>query len=184
MNAVSRPDSAPLVLVGLGFTLAITSITASAVNAVPTRLEGMASGATSQLRDFGFMLGPAIVGAVALSQAASAFRTALATAPLPPGAAAAAGQIAAQGGPLAVNSLPPGSPPAAAAGLAFQALGDGYASGFVICAVAALLSSLLAALVLHGRPKGDTALTTDPAAADSPAGEANPAGEAAMAEEG
>jgi hypothetical protein len=30
----------------------------------------MASGTTSQLRDFGFTLGPAIIGAVALSQAA------------------------------------------------------------------------------------------------------------------
>jgi len=148
----------PLVLVGLGFTLAISSVTASAVNAVPAHLEGMASGATSQLRDFGFMLGPAIVGAVALSQAANAFRTALTTAPLPPGAAAAAGQIAAEGGPLAVNSLPPDSPPGAAAGLAFQALGDGYATGFLICAAAAILSGLLAALVLRGRSKDDPAL--------------------------
>jgi len=160
----------PLVLVGLGITLALSSITASAVNAVPARLEGMASGATSQLRDFGFMLGPAVVGAVALSQAANAFRTALAAAPLPPDAIAAAGQIAAQGGPLAVNSLPPGSPPGAAAGLAFQALGDGYATGFLICGAAALLSSLLAAFVLRGRSKAEVAL------------EADQAGESAMAE--
>jgi hypothetical protein len=37
-------------------------------------LAGMASGTTNMLRDFGFTLGPAVIGAVALSQAAAAMR--------------------------------------------------------------------------------------------------------------
>jgi MFS family permease len=160
----------PLALVGLGFTLAISSVTASAVNTVPEHLQGMASGTTSQLRDFGFMLGPAIIGAVALSQAARHFQAALAASPLPDGLKAAAGQIAAEGGPLAVNSLPPDAPPAAAGPLAFAGLGDGYSTGFVICAAAALFSSLLAVLVLRGRPQVVTAVESGPAETPSMAG--------------
>jgi MFS family permease len=141
----------PLVLIGIGFTLAISSITAAAVSTVPMRLAGMASATTSQLRDFGFALGPAVIAAVALSRASAGFGSALASSHLPEGLKAAVGQIAAAGGPLAVNSLPPHSPPAAAAPLALQALGHGYAIGFVVCACAAILSGLLSALVLRGR---------------------------------
>ncbi|MFC1439795.1 MFS transporter [Streptacidiphilus sp. N1-10] len=141
---------APLILIGLGFTLAVSSITATAVNTVPISLAGMASGVTSQLRDFGATLGPALIGAVALSRAATGFNSALAGSPLPIGVKAAVGQIATAGGPLAVNSLPPQSPPGAAAPLALHALGDGYSTGFLVCGAAALLSCLLAGLVLHG----------------------------------
>jgi Na+/melibiose symporter-like transporter len=65
------PNIPGLALVGFGFAFAISSVTAVAVNTVPEGLEGMASGTTSLLRDFGFTLGPAIIGAVALSRAAS-----------------------------------------------------------------------------------------------------------------
>ncbi|MFJ2833254.1 MFS transporter [Streptomyces sp. NPDC087263] len=144
----------PLILVGMGFTLAVSSITATAVNTVPVRLAGMASATTSQLRDLGFTLGPAVIGAIALSRAASEFGNSLATSPLPEGVKAAAGQVAAAGGPLAVNSLPPQSPPGGAVPLALDALGHGYSVGFVVCACAALVSCLLAGLVLRGgRPK-------------------------------
>ncbi|MFD4530229.1 hypothetical protein ACFWP7_41270 [Streptomyces sp. NPDC058470] len=121
---------------------------------VPVRLAGMASATTSQLRDLGFTLGPALIGAIALSRAASEFGNSLATSPLPEGVKAAAGQVAAAGGPLAVNSLPPQSPPGGAVPLALDALGHGYSVGFVVCACAALVSCLLAGLVLRGgRPK-------------------------------
>ena len=73
----------PLSLVGIGFALTVSSITATAVNTVPIHLAGMASGVTSLLRDFGFTLGPAVIGAVALSRAATGFNTALAASPLP-----------------------------------------------------------------------------------------------------
>ena len=52
----------PLLVIGAGFKLAVTSITVVAVNSVPTSKAGMASGATSMLRDGGLTLGPAIVG--------------------------------------------------------------------------------------------------------------------------
>ena len=61
----------PLLVVGAGFKIAVTAITVVAVNSVPTSKAGMASGATSMLRDFGLTLGPAIVAAIGLTTAAS-----------------------------------------------------------------------------------------------------------------
>ncbi len=71
----------PLLVVGAGFKLSVTSITVVAVNSVPTPKAGMASGATSMLRDFGLTLGPAIVGAIALTNAANAISAKIAACP-------------------------------------------------------------------------------------------------------
>jgi MFS family permease len=158
----------PLVLVGIGFTCAVTSITAVAVNTVPIHYAGMASASTSLLRDFGFTLGPAIVGAVALSKAASLFGADLAASALPGPVKAAAGQVAQAGGPLAVNSVPPTSPPGQAASLAVDALGQGYSLGYLVCAGAALVSALLAVVALHGG-RGDTVTTEESLAEDTAA---------------
>jgi MFS family permease len=70
-NLSLAPIVAPLVIAGIGFALAVSSVTAVAVNAMPNHLAGIASGSTNMLRDFGFTLGPAVIGAVALSQAAA-----------------------------------------------------------------------------------------------------------------
>jgi MFS family permease len=140
----------PLGLVGIGFAFAVCSITASAVNTVPPHLTGMASATTSLLRDFGFTLGPALVGAIALGRAAIGFGAALPGAGLPTAQVAAAQQTAAAGGPLAVNGLPPGTPGSAAHDLAFNALGNGYSIGYLVCGICALVAAILAILVLHG----------------------------------
>ena len=141
----------PLGLVGIGFAFAVCSITASAVNTVPAHFTGMASATTSLLRDFGFTLGPALVGAIALGRAAVGFGSALPGSGLPAAQIAAAQQVAAAGGPLAVNGLPPGAPGSAAHQLAFTALGHGYSIGFLVCGICALIAAVLAILVLHGR---------------------------------
>ncbi len=140
----------PLGLVGIGFALAVNAVTATTVNTVPINLAGMASGTTSLLRDFGFTLGPAVIGAVALSRAGDAFGTHLARAGLPADQAAAAAGAAREGGPLAVNGIPPGKPGSAAHEIATVALGHGYAIGYVCCAVAALVAAALTTLVLRG----------------------------------
>ncbi|MDX6363889.1 MAG: hypothetical protein QOC85_2899, partial [Streptomyces sp.] len=140
----------PLGLVGVGFAFTVSSITATAVNTVPTSLEGMASATTNQLRDFGFTLGPAVIGAIALSQAAARFDTALTHSALPAASKSAAHAVASAGGPLAVNSVPAASPPGAAVPLAEQALGHGYSLGYLVCGCAALAACLLVALVLRG----------------------------------
>ncbi len=145
----------PLLLVGIGFGLTVTSISAVAVNTVPTRLAGMASGATSMLRDFGFTLGPAVISAVALSTAAAGFAQRLHASGLPAATKAAATAVAHKGGPLAVNSVPPSSPPGAAAPLAVQALGQGYSLGYLVSGIAALAACVLTAAVLRSARQDD-----------------------------
>jgi hypothetical protein len=71
----------PLGLPGIGFAFTVSSISATGVNTLPLPLAGMAGAATNLLRDFGFTLGPAVIGAVALSQAASRVTASLATSP-------------------------------------------------------------------------------------------------------
>ncbi|MFI7338984.1 MFS transporter [Streptomyces sp. NPDC050085] len=145
----------PLGLVGTGFALTVSSITATAVNTVPVPLAGMASASTNLLRDFGFTLGPAVIGAVALSQAASRITDALPGSSLPAASKAAAHEVLHEGGPLALNSVPANSPPGAARSFALDALGHGYALGFVVCGCAALFAALLVLVALrpHAAPE-------------------------------
>ena len=142
----------PLGLVGLGFAVTVSSITATAVNTVPLHLAGMASATTNLLRDFGFTLGPAVIGAVALSRAADSFSGALHGSALPPALKGAGGAILTQGGPLAVNGASAADPKLTALHpLALDALGQGYSVGFVVCGSAALFCALLALAALRSR---------------------------------
>ncbi|WNM33625.1 MFS transporter [Streptomyces sp. Li-HN-5-11] len=140
----------PIGLVGAGFAFTVSSITATAVNTVPVHYAGMASASTSLLRDFGFTLGPAIIGAIALSRAANEFSAKLATSNLSGDVKGAAAAVLKEGGPLAVNSVPPTSPPGQASSLAFEALGNGYAVGYIVCGVAAVVCCLLSVVALRG----------------------------------
>ena len=174
-NLSLAPVIVPFILAGAGFALAVSAVTAVAVNTVPNHLAGMASGSTNMLRDFGFTLGPAIVGAVALSQAAAritgtvagspslraalaAFNAAPAHVPAAqrPSVAAAVGAV--NSGPLGANAVPatvpgPGGKPVPFNPLhdvAFQALSHAYSIGYLICGIAALAAALLALVALRG----------------------------------
>ncbi len=169
------PIIAPLVLVGVGFAFALSGVTAVAVNTVPNHLAGMASGTTSQLRDFGFTLGPAVVGAIALSQAAAQLHAKIAASPALQKAVAAFNQApahvpaaqrasvsaavhAVSSGPLGANAVPatvPGPhgkpmPFNPLKEIAFHALGHAYSIGYVVCGAAALVAALIALTVLRG----------------------------------
>ena len=169
------PVIPPLVLIGVGFAFALSGVTAVAVNTVPNHLAGMASGTTSQLRDFGFTLGPAVIGAVALSRAASemhskitssaALQKALAAFNQAPAHVSAAEQAkvhaavgAVNSGPLGANAVPATVPGPHGAALpfnplkhvAFHALDHAYSLGYVVCGVAALVAAVLAAAALGG----------------------------------
>ncbi len=175
-NLSLAPVIIPFILAGAGFALAVSSVTAVAVNTVPNHLAGMASGATNMLRDFGFTLGPAIVGAVALSQAAAriastlagsaplraavaAFNAAPAPVPAPPRPSGAAAVGAVNSGPLGTNAVPASVPgPGGKAvpfnplqDVAFHALSHAYAVGYVICGAAALAAAVLALAFVRGR---------------------------------
>lgn len=163
----------PLLVIGAGFKLAVTSITVVAVNSVPTDKAGMASGATSMLRDFGLALGPAIVGTIALGNAAAAISSKVAANPtlqksldsfyaapqhVPAehreSVEAAVGAV--KSGPLGANGVPaqiPGPdgqmmPFNPLKDVAFHALSHGYAIGYLVTAGAALLAAVIAAVML------------------------------------
>ena len=143
----------PLVLIGVGFAFALSGVTAVAVNTVPNHLAGMASGTTSQLRDFGFTLGPAVIGAIALSKAAADIQAKLAGTPalqsaLDGFAKSAPPPVvgAVESGPLGANAIP-GNP---LKDVAFTALDHAYSLGYVVCGIAALVAAVLAAAALGG----------------------------------
>jgi MFS family permease len=136
-----------LVLNGIGFGLMVSALTAAAVNAVPLGLAGMASATSSMMRDLGQTLGPAIIGTVALSQAAPLALAGLNGAGLAPAQSAAAQGVLAGGGPLALGSAPLGPQVAA---VARDALAQGYDVGLVVTAVSCLVGALVAAVFLRG----------------------------------
>jgi hypothetical protein len=148
----------PLLVVGAGFKIAVTAITVVAVNSVPTSKAGMASGATSMVRDFGLTLGPAIVAAIALTTAASEISAKIAgSSSLQKAVDAfnASSQVppplkgAVNSGPLGANAIP--NPPNPLKDVAFHALSHGYGLAYLVCGVSALLAALIAALMLGGR---------------------------------
>jgi hypothetical protein len=176
----------PLLVVGAGFKLSVTSITVVAVNSVPTSKAGMASGATSMLRDFGLTLGPAIVGAIALTNAANAISAKVASTPalqtalngfygapahVPAAekATVSAAVGAVKSGPLGANAVPaqvPGPdgklmPFNPLHDTAFHALSHAYAIGYLVCGVSALVAALLAATLLGGQKQRDVFLEAD-----------------------
>ncbi|WP_078849654.1 MFS transporter [Streptomyces sp. NRRL F-5126] len=150
---------APDLLIGVGFALTVSSVTAVALGSVPLKLAGMASATTNMLRDLGFVLGPVIVTAVAFSGAGRAFAAHLSGAHLPADQLAAARGVAESGGTIAVNGLPAGTPGAAAHGVALEALGSGFSTAFLVCGVAAAVAAALTAfgmLGLHARKPTET----------------------------
>ena len=167
----------PLLIVGSGFKLAVTSITAVSVNSVPTDKAGMASGMTSMLRDFGLTMGPAIVGAIALTHAANEISAKVAASPAltkalaafnaAPAHVPAEQREAVEGAVHAVNSGPIGANGVPATvtlpngqtqpfnplkDTAFHALSNAYAIGFLVCGIAALVAAVIAGVLLGGRP--------------------------------
>ncbi|WP_217558679.1 MFS transporter [Streptomyces sp. GbtcB6] len=138
-----------LVLNGVSFILLISGLTAAMVNAVPVELAGMASGTAGLVRDLGQTMGPAVIGTVALSQAAPLLTGGLASANLPPDQLAPAEAILHEGGPIAVATAQLGP---RVHEIATDALANGYADGLVVTASAAAVAAVVAALFL--RTKG------------------------------
>ncbi|GAB3175444.1 MFS transporter [Streptomyces incanus] len=164
------PFVLPAGLIGIGFALSVSSITAVALNSVPGRLAGMASATTNMLRDLGFALGPVVVSAVALSHAGKVFSSNLAGADLPPDQLGAATEIGQAAGPIAVNSLPPGAPGSAAHSVALDALGSGFGIAFVVCGIAAVVAAVVTVVGMAG-VRAPQELDTEHAAAKTPSGQ-------------
>jgi hypothetical protein len=180
----------PLLVIGAGFKLSVTAITVVAVNSVPTDKAGMASGATSMLRDGGLTLGPAIVAAIALTAAANSINAKIASSaqlqsalnkffalpqhvPADQRASVEAAVGAVKSGPLGQNGVPaqvPGPdgkpiPFNPLKDVALHALSHGYAIGYLVCGIAALVAGLIAATALRGQRHRDVFI--DPAMVDA-----------------
>lgn len=175
-NFSLAPVIPAFIVIGLGFGLALSALSMVAVSTPPTHLAGMASGTTNMLRDFGFTLGPAVIGAIALGQAANqihqrlagsaalrqamaAFVSAPAHVPAAQRAAVEGAVHAVQSGPLGANAVPatiaqPGGgvmPFNPLKAVAFEALGHSYALGFVLSGAAALLAAALTLIGMRAR---------------------------------
>jgi MFS family permease len=154
------PVIAPYILIGIGFALAVSALTAVLVDTVPIHQEGMASAAANALRDFGFTLGPAVIGAITLSRAAAEIHSKVATIPGLSRALAAFNASAAHNpalkaavgavnsGPLGANAVP--DPPNPLKNVAFDALGNANSIGYLVCGIAALAAALLVVLAVRG----------------------------------
>jgi hypothetical protein len=152
-DAALPPLIVPMGLVGVGFSFAVSAVTATVVETVPHSLAGMASATTSMLRDFGFTLGPAVIGAIATARAVSVLSSGLASSGLPAAAAGKAHGILAGGGPVAVLHA---DTDAGVAPLAVKALGDAYGLGFTVSGLAALACCAVTVLLLRS-PERSTA---------------------------
>ncbi|MFJ6651452.1 MFS transporter [Microbacterium sp. NPDC091313] len=145
--------AAPILLLGIGFIVMFTSLTAAAVNSVRHEHIGMASGATSLVRETGQTLGPAVVAAVAIGSAAATTARELNSGAVPDAAAAVANQVFAEGGPLAVANadLPP-EIHALVAPIATSALENGFDLGLLVLAAVSVLAALIVLVVMrHSR---------------------------------
>ena len=175
----------PLIVAGAGVAFVLSAVTAVVMNTVPHHLSGMAAGWASLLRDFGFTLGPAVVGAVALSRAAHqisdkvaadpALQQALATFNASAASAPDAQRQAVEGAIAAVNSGPLGAngvpstiplpdgktmPFNPLKDTAFHALGNAYSLGYLLVGLCALAAALVTMAVIGGR-RTDTSATAE-----------------------
>jgi MFS family permease len=173
------PLIAPLVVAGAGVAFVLSAVTAVVINTVPHNLAGMAAGWTSLLRDFGFTLGPAVVGAIALSRAAheisdkvasdpalgqalDTFNASAATAPEAQRETVEGAIAAVNSGPLGANAipgtvtLPDGStvPFNPLKDTAFEALGNAYSLGYLIVGLCAIAAAVVTVVLIKGDRPG------------------------------
>ncbi|WP_327699158.1 MFS transporter [Streptomyces sp. NBC_00459] len=147
------PLLGPLVLNGFGFGLVVAALTAAAVNTVPQKLTGMAGATTSLVRDLGQTLGPAIVGAIALSLATTQIASDLGAAGLTPAENGTASAVLSEGGPIALHTAELGPLSSKIALVTERALADGYNTGLLVTACACLMAAVVSAKFIGLRPQ-------------------------------
>ena len=156
----------PMGLVGVGFSFAVSAVTATAVETVPHSLAGMASATTSMLRDFGFTLGPAVIGAIATAKATSLLGSGLSSSSsLKAADVGQAHGILSGGGPIAVLHADTNL---TVKGIAHSALGTAYGLGFTVAGLAALVCAIVTVTLLRSsadESAEDLETAAEPAAA-------------------
>lgn len=157
----------PILLLGVGFIVMFTSLTAAAVNSVGHEHIGMASGATSLVRETGQTLGPAVVGAIAIGTAAAATANGINSGGVPPEVAGAANEVLNAGGPLAVANAPLPAPiHDVVAPIATRALESGFDLALLTMAGLAVVAALVVLVVMRHSPASAPLPETDGLEAD------------------
>lgn len=143
----------PVCLVGIGFLMMFSSVTAAAVNSVPHSSIGMASGATSLVRETGQTLGAAVVSAIALTHASALITSKVAAAHLPASAVAMVNGINHAGGGIAVVNASlqfPAQLRDVVNPIAHQALDSGFDLGIGVLTILLLLTAGVVAVTMRG----------------------------------
>lgn len=161
-----------LAMLGIGFGLTLSPLTAAVLAATPPTRAGLASSVVSASRQIGSVLGIAVLGAVVQNQEATNLATHLTTLRVPAHLSDTIANAIATAGAAAArlhlsNALP--FPRSALRGLIGQSFTDALHPSFVISAVALLMTAALAALLLGRGGSLTTIETSDDASPRSPA---------------
>ena len=150
-----------MLLLGVGFTFLVSSITAAAVGSVPLHLNGMAAAGNSLIREYAGAMAAGIFGSIGLSYAAGTLGTSLSALALPEPLQQVVGGIVADGGPLALAAAPLPAEFAAASVAGRDAIVQGYNVALLVCAGAVFVAAIIGATLLRGGRVQDAQEFTD-----------------------
>ncbi|MFI0975550.1 MFS transporter [Streptomyces sp. NPDC021093] len=142
-----------LVLLGIGFGAVFAPMTATAINAVPHHLAGMAAAGSNAFRQLGAALGPALMGALLTTRVGSALPGHLADTPLDAEARHRVADAVDSAGFGAVHAIDLG----ADTSRMLDAFGLAFLDGIRLCLTVAagiMLLAAVAGVILLRRPRG------------------------------
>ena len=148
-------------MLGIGFGLMLSPLTAAVLSATPPQLAGLGSSVINTSRQIGFSLGIAVLGAVVLQQFSGNIASQLAQRGVPgPIGAAIASKIATAGAQASRVSLPGRLPlpPAALHQAINQAFVDALHGSFLIAGVGLLVAAVLVAFLFQRQPAPRTSV--------------------------
>ncbi len=147
-------------MLGIGFGLMLSPLTAAVLSATPPQLAGLGSSVINTSRQVGFSLGIAVLGTFVLQQFSSNIASQLAQRGVPgPLGAAIASKIATAGAQASQVSLPGRLPlpPAALHQAINQAFVDALHGSFLIAGIGLLVAALLVAFLFQRAPRTSVA---------------------------
>jgi EmrB/QacA subfamily drug resistance transporter len=154
-------------LVGIGFGLMISPLTAAVLSATPPTRAGLGSSVTNTSRQVGGTLGVAVLGSVVLQQFSSTIASQLAQRGVPgPIGAAIASKIASAGAQASQISLPGRLPlpPAALHQAINQAFVDALHGSFLIAGISLLVAAVLVGFLLWQKQPATKTVSAQPQA--------------------
>lgn len=150
-----------MLLLGVGFTFLVSSITAAAVGAVPLHHTGMAAAGNSLVREYAGAMSAGVFGSIGLSYAAATLAGSLTSLGLPAPLQQVVDGIVGAGGPLALAAAPLPDELAAASAAGRDAIVQGYNVALLVCAAAVFVAAIIGCTLLRGGRVQDAQESTD-----------------------